>query len=304
MIVAMASPHSTVHVFGNDTAGVGRAGAVASSVCDLLRSRGYEAIVVRGNSAAAARSALAAALANGAQRVIAVGGDGTLHAAVAVLAGQTAVKLGIVPSGTGNDTAAALGIDTKADLATAVDRALGEVQLIDLMNTGPTTDPIVSVATAGFSVDVNKRANAMRWPRGGARYNLATVAALPGMRPRPTRIVVDGVVHEHRVVLLAVGNTTSFGGGMRICPTADPTDGLLDVTIIGEMGRVELLRVFPTVFTGKHVSHRAVTTLRGREIRIDGTGDLWGDGEPVTALPVTLTAQPGALAVAGVSRTN
>ena len=88
---------------------------------------------------------------------------------------------------------------------------------------------------------------------------------------------------------------------MQICPSADPTDGLLDVTVVGPVGRIELVRFFRLVFDGRHLSHPAVEVLRGRRIEITGeTTALWGDGEPVTTTPVTLEAVPGALRLAGL----
>ena len=91
---------------------------------------------------------------------------------------------------------------------------------------------------------------------------------------------------------------------MRIAPRADPTDGIFDICSIGKVGRFELLRVFPRVFPGKHLSHRAVSTHRAERVVIrQREGDqpiaVWGDGEPIGHLPVEITVVSSSLLVAG-----
>jgi diacylglycerol kinase (ATP) len=251
---------------------------------------------------------VASAVHGGASRIVVAGGDGTVHHAFGAFGALTAngitaptLTIGIVPVGTGNDIAGALGLPTS--LEAAVTTSLEDGDIVDIIDTG--SAPIVSVATIGFSVDVNDRANGMRWPRGSARYNIATVRELPGLQTRPITLTVDGVAHDLDVTLLAVGNTSNFGGGMKICPAANATDGLLDVTVIGRVGRLELLRVFPRVFKGTHLTHRAVRTFRGATVRIEsrnddrGTPSLWGDGEPVSSLPCGLRAVSSGIRVAG-----
>jgi diacylglycerol kinase (ATP) len=292
-----------VYLLTNADAGSGR-----SDVAGLLRARGVEAVHLSADKVAAVPGLIEQALAQGATRFVLAGGDGTVHTAVAALAQRRAeVTVGIVPVGTGNDIARSLGLPTAVDDAVSV--ALGDGASIDLIHTG--ADPIVSVATLGFSVDVNERANRMRWPRGSGRYNIATVRELPGLHTRPIRLTVDGNTHDLDVTFMAVGNTSTFGGGMKICPDADPNDGLLDVTVIGPIGRLELLRVFPRVFKGTHRGHRSVSTFRGTTINIEQRGTieqqgttlspvaLWGDGELVAMLPNTLHTERSTFQIAG-----
>ena len=104
--------------------------------------------------------------------------------------------------------------------------------------------------------------------------------------------------------LVTVANTSDFGGGMRISPDASATDGLLDVTVVGEVGRFELLTWFRKVFDGSHLDHPKVTTYRGRAITVTAEADIWADGEPVAPAPVTIEAVPGALLLAGVTLTS
>ena len=154
---------------------------------------------------------------------------------------------------------------------------------------------------AGFPSNVNTRANRMAFPRGTARYTIATLLELPRMRPTDHRLVLDGRVHDVRAAAVVVANSRYFGAGMDICPDADPTDGLLDVCIVGDTGRLELLRSFQKVKTGAHIKHPKVTMHRATEVVIEGVGEVRADGEAFGELPVSLRAAPGALMVAGAS---
>ncbi len=95
-------------------------------------------------------------------------------------------------------------------------------------------------------------------------------------------------------MLVAVGNTPAYGGGMKMCPAADPTDGLLDVVVAGPISRLTLLRLQPKVYQGTHVDHPAVTSHRARTVGIDAEGiTAYADGERTCPLPITITARPG-----------
>jgi diacylglycerol kinase (ATP) len=91
-------------------------------------------------------------------------------------------------------------------------------------------------------------------------------------------------------------SSISYGGGMRICPDADMTDGKFQITVVGAVGRVELLRVLPRAYSGRHVEHPSVTTYEASMVTLSAPKvSAWADGERITALPVTATAVPGAL---------
>jgi diacylglycerol kinase (ATP) len=288
---------TTVHLLGNPAARAGRGDGATARVAAALRAHGADVVELVADERHDVRRVLEDALATGASRLVVAGGDGLAHQAAQLLACQ-GVTLGLVPVGTGNDLARVLGLPL-GDLDAAVVRALQPPVAVDAVRTDHGW--VASVATIGFSGDVNESANRLRRPRGGARYSVATLLALPRLRPRRVRLDVDGECLETDVTLLAVANTRHFGGGMAICPQADPTDGRLDVALVGAVGRLTLLRFFPQVFAGRHVSHPAVTMLRGARVRVESSTDerLWGDGEPVGPLPVTLEAVRGALLVAG-----
>lgn len=286
-----------VCVIANPAAGEGNAPATAELVVSAALAAGWEVSLVSPPSVAGTVAALKHAVDTGVSRVVVLGGDGAVHLAVDALA-TTGVELGIIPVGSGNDGARMLGLPTS--IPAAIEASLGPVSSVD----GLRTDHgwALTVATIGFSVDVNKRANGMRFPKGASRYKVATLQELRHMRAIPLTLRVDGVSHSISATMLAVGNGAYFGGSMQICPSADPCDGLLDITVTGPIGKLELLRFFPTVFKGTHLSHRAVSTYRGAVITLDGDAELWADGEPMGPLPVTLEAVPGALLIAGVAR--
>jgi len=300
---------SPTAVFVNRSARKGRGAARAAAALRALEQVAAELgqaapRLVDTGSATDVRTRAAALAAEGAERVVVIGGDGLAHHAVQALAG-TGTVLGVVPVGTGNDFATALGLPTSP--VEAARTALGPDRRIDLLR-GP-AGWALTVATTGFAAAVNERAEAMTRPRGSSRYSIATMLELPRLRARDLVLrveAVDGTEAEHRVrtVLVAVGNTAYFGGGMRICPDADPDDGLLDIVLIDAVGRLELLRHFGRVFRGTHVRHRAVHVHRGRAVTVEATGADTGavavraDGEAWGGVPARIETVPGALRVA------
>src|SRR6185312_4658195 len=178
---------------------------------------------------------------------------GTVHAALQAVAGTT-TPLAVVPAGTGNDLALALGVPADpvaAAAAAAADLVDGRTAAIDA---GRTADRWWStVLCCGFDSAVSDRANRLRWPRGRRRYDVAILAELAQLRPREVTVAFDGVEETLPVTLIAVGNTCWYGGGLKVCPGADPTDGLFDVTVVGPISRRELVRTPPRLTAGTHV---------------------------------------------------
>jgi diacylglycerol kinase (ATP) len=286
-----------VHILGNPSASRGRRARVIGQVAERVTLAGLEPVIVTAASRADALAGARRVVAEGADRLVVVGGDGLVHLALQAVA-TTGVTLGIVPAGTGNDFARAVGL---AGLGpeTAADRALGDPAPFDAVLT--THGWFASVASIGFSAAVNARANRLRWPKGSGRYTVATLLELPRLGPITLGLELDRVHHEVEVSFVALANTRYFGGGMRICPDASPHDGRLDVAVIGPAGRLSLLRVFPSVFAGTHVRDPRVTMLSGRCITITGPAgvDLWADGELVGPLPLEMTVVADALRLAG-----
>ena len=273
--------------------GRGRAAAAAPVVRRVIEQAGHTPVDISGDSAAASAEAARAVVTAGAERLIAVGGDGTLHLAVQGVAGS-GTALGLVPAGTGNDFARAVGL-FGLSVEEAAAAALGPTRPVDAIRTDRTRWVMLSM-TGGFSVDVNVRADRMSFPKGPSRYTVATLLTMPGLRHRELVVTVDGQRIELRSALFAVNNAPTFGGGMAICPDADIADGLIDVCAVGPASRTTMLRLLPKVFEGGHVGHRHVHMLRGRTVAIEGEPmDLVGDGETIGTTPITLEVVPGAV---------
>ncbi len=261
-----------------------------------LRTLGATVRLYRPGSAVEAQAEMRA-LAGTEDRIVVVGGDGMVHQAANALAGSSTV-LGIISAGTGNDAALSLGLSD--DIDEACKSALRKPTAIDLIESD--AGLAVTVATAGFSVAVNDRANDMKRIKGGSKYTLSSLVELPKLRQYDLTMTFDGVEHEVEANLIAVANTKFFGGGMKIAPEAELNNGQLDVVIIGPAPRVAFAAVLPMVFSGRHVKSRYVTIHRATTVQVSGTDiDLRADGEDYGSLPATLTVRPQALLVAGAT---
>ncbi|MGO4257027.1 diacylglycerol kinase [Marmoricola sp. RAF53] len=279
----------------NPTSGKGKGGRVSDVVAPRLRDAGYAVRELQGRNADEASDLARACVADGVDTLVVIGGDGMIHLAVQVLAG-TQTRLGVVPAGTGNDVARNLDLPRTDPLAATDVIIGGRERSIDLARIGHRY--YVTVLAAGFDAVVNERANAMTWPKGQMRYNLATLAELRTFKPLPYVLEVDGVQHRFDAMMVAVGNGPSFGGGMRITDGALMDDGLLDVIAIDPMSRTELIRTFPKLRTGSHLGHPKVHRYTGRTITVAAPGIVaYADGERIAALPLTVEVAPNALKV-------
>jgi diacylglycerol kinase (ATP) len=287
-------------VVHNPTAGGGRAGRLAPRVVERLRGDGAEVAQHRTLSLEDAR--LAACRAAGeVDAVVAVGGDGTVGACAAGLADAgpgARAALGVVPAGGGNDAARSLGLPADDPLAAAGLLTRLARRPADLATVAGRA--YLNVAGAGFDSEVNRVANQrLRWARGRLRYVGAVLAELVVGRPATFELVLDGRAARLQAWLVAVANGPSYGGGMRVAPAASLDDGLLEVVVIGEIGRLEFLRTFPQVFSGRHVEHPAVAVHRAARVDLDADRTLavYADGEPAGTLPATFEVRPAAVTV-------
>lgn len=309
-----------VRVLLNPAAGRGAARRALPALERLAAEAEVPLVVSRDREELCAEAA--AAVAAGAERLVVAGGDGTLHHVVQALAGQP-TALGIVPMGSGNDLAATLGMPRQ--LRAAFRLALeGPVKELDLGRVwgrvqGPVADQgggepaarwFAGVAGVGFDSEVartilegGRRGGAGRLFRGSALYVYGVVRTLGSFRPPYLVLEHEEGRWEGPVMLVAFGNTHRFGGGMRIAPDAVPDDGLLDVVIVRKVAKPTLLRVFPRVYKGTHLSHPSVVTFRARRLtlRLDRPMTVFGDGEPMVPVgeeAVTVEVVPRALRVA------
>ena len=290
-----------VTLLTNPMAGHGNAPHAAERAVARFQECGVDVTEIVGRDPTHARELVDEALAHGTDAFVVAGGDGVISLALQSLA-HSSIPLGIIPAGTGNDNAREYGIPV-GDPAAAVDVIVaGHTETIDLghiRGADGTETWFGTIAATGFDSLVSDRVNRMRWPHGRMRYNLAIVAELSQLHPLPFRLVLDG---EREIVtdltLAAFGNTRSYGGGMLICPGADHADGMLDITMVSSGSRLKLVRLFPTIFKGTHVELDEVTTARARTIRVECPGiNAYADGEYACALPVEISAVPGALTI-------
>lgn len=212
----------------NPVAGRGRNDRTVTTVADRLRQGGASVRVLVGIDAADSERLARQALAAGVDGLVVCGGDGMVNLAAQVLAG-TDTPLGIIPTGTGNDTARALGLAIKDPLAAADVVVGGRTRVIDLARSGGRY--FLTVMAAGFDAAVNEKANRMSWPKGKLKYTVAIVAVLKEFRPIHYTLDLDGETRQVDGMLVAIGNGDSMGGGLRVTHGAELDDGLLDVVL-------------------------------------------------------------------------
>jgi diacylglycerol kinase (ATP) len=282
-------------LLANPTSGKGRFRGSIDPVAAKLSSGDCSVTLLTGGSALESAEMARRVVAEGYDDLIVMGGDGLVHLALqAIVGSQTA--LGVIATGSGNDVARALGLPTRRP-DEAVDVVLtGSTRLIDVANAAGAY--YATVLCSGFDSLVNERANRMTWPTGQMRYNLATLAELRVFRPLNYRLELDGQSRELEAMLVAVGNGPSYGGGLRMCHGAEIDDGMLDVVIIKPVSKLELLKVYPRLFKGTHVTHRAYEHHSVKQITVAAEGIVaYADGERLAPLPMTIDVVPEAVRV-------
>ncbi len=288
-------PTREIALLTNPTAGKGKGGRVRDRALARLRGGGLVVRNLQGRDPDEALDLARQCVADGVDAVVVCGGDGMVHLAVQAVAG-TATALGIIPAGTGNDVARYFDLP-RTDPEAAADRVIaGHTRTIDLARSG--SRYYVTVLAAGFDAVVNERANRMTWPKGQMRYNIATLAELRVFEPLPYTLQIDGRQLQLDAMLVAVGNGPSFGGGLRITEGAVLDDGLLDVVIIKPMSKPSLIRTYPKLFKGTHVTHPQYEHHLARSVTVAAPGIVsYADGERFGPLPLTVECAPGALTV-------
>lgn len=272
------------------------AGAVGVEVVAQLRAAGHEVAELEASTLESAREACRTAVAEGIETLVAVGGDGVVQLAANELVGSS-TALGIVPAGTGNDNARSLDIPLKPDEAVGT-LITGARRAIDLIHLAPLDRHIVGSVPCGLDALIASRAATLpRW-LGAQSYSVATLPEIVRLKPMDYHLELDDRKLEVQALVVAVCNMPVYGGGMRIAPGADPTDGLLDVIIIEPVGAGAAVRLLKGVFSGKHLSHPAVRVERAARVSVAGPAvTAHGDGEALCPLPVQCTTVPGAIDV-------
>jgi YegS/Rv2252/BmrU family lipid kinase len=287
-------------VIVNPAAGGGRTGRRWPAIRDDLTRRGlafeWIATAAGGDGTRLAREAAAA----GAPLVVAVGGDGTLNEVVDGVAGDggSRATVGAILTGRGRDAASNLGLATDAGVA-ARRLVEGEDVRLDLVAArwpDGTDRVVINAAGAGFDARVARR-TARRGGRSGVPYFLGVVTTLTAHETVPAEIETDTRAWSGRLSAVVIANGAHYGGGMKIAPAASAADGLLDVVVLGDLGRLELLRWLPTVYHGGHLANPRVVTWTARRVAIRAARPLpvHVDGEPAADTPLAFEIRPGAL---------
>ncbi len=284
-------------LIANRTSGSGSAGAYIDRVKAMLEERSIDFTIRETQYPGHATELAKAAVEEGFDVIAAVGGDGTLRA-TALSVVHTDRVLGLLPCGTGNDYARAVGIPT--DAAAALDILLnGENRVVDA---GQANDQVFfNIAGFGFDVDVLDYTEEFKpkCKNGETAYRLGVLKALFGLKLRKTTLTFPDGTIERNVLMAAAGVGTHFGGGMNVLPESDMSDGLLDVCIAHDVNRITVLGLLPKFIKGKHVGLKCITYRKATEVSVvcDPVSRIEVDGERMDGTPVTFRVLPGALKI-------
>ena len=278
----------------NPTAGRSRAGKAAPMIRKLLAASGVDVTFHYTRHKGDGEGLAARAIQDGHDLIVAMGGDGTLHEVTnAILnCGRADVTLGLIPFGTGNDFARAVGLFGQPQEACRVllsgERRLIDVGRIEAKGLGRDRWFLVA-AGVGLVADTAKTVNdGVRFLHGAPAYVYGVLKTLKSFRTMEIEIAVNGqMLNISQATLVSVSNVETTGGGLKIAPGAVPDDGWLDVCLAGPMSKATMLQQLPQVAVGRHVNHPQIFMLRATTVAIDTVEPcpLWIDGEVTGQTP-------------------
>lgn len=278
----------------NPVSGGGKGAVLGTEVAGFFAEKQLPYQIITASSAEKLSKSLTEFLeknSNSIKGVIAIGGDGLAHLVLQIVVPRK-IAFSVIPAGTGNDFVRALGsslseIRTQLNLVISNPPSKIDLGLAD-------SEWFGAVLSTGFDSVVNEKANTLKWPKGPMKYNVAIAMELPKFKPLHYVIELDNQIIETEAMLIAVGNGSSYGGGMKVCPDADLRDGLFDVMVLRPVSKLEFIKVFPTVFSGKHVEHRQVDIYRTKRVSLQAPAVAYADGERIGGLPVRAECIAGA----------
>ena len=283
-------------ILHNPAAGRRKGARKFTQAIELLRRAGVEPRIHESQSPEHLVDLARKAVEDRPDAVVSAGGDGTHHYVINGLVGSD-VPLGILSLGSGNDFARGLGIPVEADAAADV-LLHGLPRSIDLARIGSTV--YGGIAGVGFDSVVTRFANErVRWVRGSPAYAWAILRCLKFYRPYQLEIRSNGREYSGEVIFVTIGNSISYGGGVKMAPRARLDDGMLDVCIVPAMGKLELLRWVPSAYRGEHLAHPRIQYFQASRVTLSSPSrlELFGDGEFIQELPATIEAAPRALRI-------
>jgi diacylglycerol kinase (ATP) len=295
---------SAVTIFFNSTAGGGRAGLRLAQIQELFKSFQVHAQFVSTNGAAELELSVRDVISRGCRVLIAMGGDGTFQTLVNAALGAD-VLLGVLPVGGGNDFAAALGLpDDPMKSAKAV--LQGTPRFVDLVRVR-TAEGRTRLYAGGGGIGLDARAvhfasGAYRRLPGRWRYIASALRALVGFVPLEVRADFPGsdlIPHEAKVLLAAVLNSPTYGGGLRLAPGATLNDGSLHVVLIEDIGAFEILQLLPRLIGSGELRTSRVKRWQVTKVRLTTLNPsvFQGDGEILGSTPVEIELVPRAIRV-------
>lgn len=292
-------PDSPVGVILNPRANAGRALRLLPALSDALTATGWRYHIHVTSSPGDATEAARRFADEGAKLVLAVGGDGTINEVANGLLGHEETRLGIVPAGRGADFLRTFGSADRplADLAGLAGATPRRIDLGLATFVDGTSRAFVNVAGVGFDAEVARLSANSRLPGRHVPYLAGLARAVAGYRNQEMTVDVDGQEFEGVMRAVLAANGRFFGGGFMIVPAAEFDDGLLDAAIIGDMGRLDLLRTVPSLYRGEHTGHPCFHHLPARRMHVqcETRARVELDGELAGEAPVTFSVLPDAL---------
>lgn len=327
------APNHTPHTVGlviNPTAGLGKGAQVGVKVLQEFQKVGIEVVNLSGKTAQDALARARAACLEGLSALVVVGGDGMVNLGVNASV-NTPTPLGIIAAGSGNDFARALELpvnnvkESVKRIAEAinsntvesfdaglVEPFVQEMRPARLLKVDADTDDHHAAATRrwfagtlslGLDAAVNLQANTYSWPKGHLKYLRAVIACLAKFKPYAYALTINGKTRNMVGTLAAVSNAPYFGGGIPVAPHASLHDGELNLILAEPLKLAGILRVFPKMYSGRHLEDNAVSTETVKEIVI-GQGSegalppiAMADGEVIGPVPLRISVQPDALKI-------
>ncbi|MDD4322200.1 MAG: diacylglycerol kinase family protein [Dehalococcoidales bacterium] len=305
----MAKNYAMVIV--NPVAGRGATGRKWAELREQLTLSGlsydYELTRYKGHAIEIAR----AACIDGYSFIIAVGGDGTVNEAtngILTSPNRENVTLGVINTGTGSDFVRTVGTPRDSFEACRFlarqERFLIDVGQVEFYSNGERVSRyFVNYCGTGFDSEVAETTNRMPRPSfisNTIPYVISLVCTLFRYRNREVRLNVDGNIRKGRFLTIVAANGRYFGGGMKIAPNADLSDGKLDVITVDDVGKLELLKAFPRIYKGTHTTHPKVTVSLATNVQVHSEKRMpvSADGELLGEGPITIRLVPQALAIA------
>jgi len=299
---------SYARVIVNPVAGAGKTARRWPHIGAMLKSLGlrydHDITEAPGHAVVLAQEAVK----KGYRRVVSVGGDGTINEIVNGLyasGGIGEVELGIISTGTGGDYIRTIGLPrsyTEMCRCLLNPRRLKvDLGVVEYTSGGSTVSRLfVNFAGLGFDAEIVRRTTQQFKALGSmSAYLMGLLATLVCYRNKKVSLVIDGEAAEEEVCTVIMNNGCYGGGGMFTAPGADLTDGLLDVLVIGNLNKVDLLWSLPRVYKGTHLTHPKVSMRKAREIEIRSAQPthLQADGELLGGLPARFRVLPSALSI-------